>query len=397
MGGTSFDACLIERGSPDVRGSVDVNHYRLAVPMVNINTIGAGGGSIAWIEHGLLRVGPQSAEVVPGPACYMRGGTQPTVTDADLVLGYLNQSALLGGRFKIDPLLAHSAIESGIAGPLGVSVAEAALGIYKIVNRNMAHAISEVSLERGYDPREFTLVAAGGQGALHAAELARELSITNVVIPRVASTFCAFGALAADLRHDYKRSFTCRLMDADLDQLRLLFEDMEQEGRADLLREGCAQADVAIVRHLEMRYVGQIFDVTVDVSTVDWSSDVHEALQELLHQQHEKEYTYRLEDAVAEVMNASVAAVGHLPELSLPLAKRHSKDTAGALRNRRRALIGQSGDYESIPIYDGTLLRPGNVLSGPAVVEEPNTTILVLPGFDIELTPVNAYVMRQVS
>jgi N-methylhydantoinase A len=397
MGGTSFDACLIDHGEPDVKGSTDVHRYRLAAPMVNINTIGAGGGSIAWIDHGILRIGPQSAEAMPGPACYMRGGTQPTVTDADVVLGYLSPRGLLGGRFKIDASLAHKAVEDVVARPLGMTVPEAALGIFEIVNRTMASAISEISLQRGYDPRDFTLVAAGGQGPLHAAELARELSIPKVIIPRFASTFCAFGALAADLRHDYKRSFTCRLTNLDVEALERTFREMERIGNSELALEGAEPSEVSMVRRLEMRYAGQIYEVAVDVSSLELSDDVAPQIQELLHRQHEKEYTYRHEGGVGEIINASLTVIGRLPEIKLPVSKRRGTAVDQAFREHREMLIRGDSEYRTVPVYDGSKLLPGNVLSGPAVIEEAHTTILLLPEFDIEVTPLSSYLMKRVS
>lgn len=394
MGGTSLDACLIDRGHPDVRGFTDVERYRLAVPMVNINTIGAGGGSIAWIDHGILRIGPQSAEALPGPACYMRGGVQPTVTDADVVLGYLNPHALLGGKFAIDASLAHRAIEAIIATPFGITAPEAALGIFEIVNRNMAHAISEISIERGYDPRDFTLVAAGGQGPLHAGELARELSIPAVIVPRFAGTFCAFGALASDLRHDYKRSFTGRLSEVDMAALERIFREMEGIGYNDLSLEGCAPSQVSLTRKLEMRYAGQIYEVAVDVSSLDLTNRPFAQIQELLHRQHEKDYSYRHESGVGEIMNAVVTVVGRLPGIKLPPGRRYASDPTHALLEHRAILMRDVGQYRQVPVYAGPKLLPGNELSGPAVVEETNTTILVPAGFELELTSPSAYLMK---
>jgi N-methylhydantoinase A len=393
MGGTSFDACLIDHGNPDMKGTADVHRYRLAAPMININTIGAGGGSIAWLDHGIPRVGPESAEAVPGPACYARGGTRPTVTDADVVLGYLNPIALLGGKFPIDHARARRAIAEAIADPLGLSVPQAALGIFEIVNRNMANAIAEISLERGFDPREFVLVAAGGQGAVHAGELARELSIPTVVVPKLASTFCAFGALVTDLRHDYKTSFAVRLTDLDPAQLEQVFRQMEEAAYADLAGEGVSRDDALVSRGLEMRYVGQIFEVLVDVTGLPLAPDVTPEILERLHRQHEREYTYRHTSGLGEIINATVTCVGRLPPI-------HSAATepcdAGehALLGERPMLFRQFGDYRPTPVYDGAHLTPGAVITGPAVVEEVNTTIVVFPGFDLELTPLNAYLMR---
>jgi N-methylhydantoinase A len=397
MGGTSFDACLIDHGRPDVKGTTDVHRYRLAAPMVNINTIGAGGGSIAWVHEGILGVGPNSAEAYPGPACYMRGGTEPTVTDADVVLGYLNPRALLGGRFPIDHRLAEQAIADGVAKPLNLTVQEAALGVFEIVNRNMANAISEISLERGYDPRDFILVAAGGQGGVHAGELSRELTIPRVIVPRFASTFCAFGALTTDVRHDYRRSFAYRLSDLDLQLLAEVLQDMERVGYADLASEGLDPEQVVVLRQLDMRYAGQVYEVQVDVSSVDWSRAEKNELEELLHRQHEKEYTYRHPDGIGEVINATVTVIGKLPPLHLPAGEPGSEDASHALSGERPMLFPGFSEYRQCPVFSGPALRPGNRLWGPAVVEEVNTTIVVFPDFEMELTPSSAFLMTRVD
>jgi N-methylhydantoinase A len=397
MGGTSFDACLIDHGRPDIRSTTDVHRYRLAAPMVNINTIGAGGGSIAWVHEGILGVGPQSAEAIPGPACYMRGGAQPTVTDADVVLGYLNPVALLGGRFPIDQKLAERAISDEIAEQLNMTVPEAAMGIFDIVNRNMANAISEISLERGYDPRDFILVAAGGQGPVHAGELARELNIPRVIVPRFASTFCAFGALTTDVRHDYRRSFAYRLRDLDLEMLAGVLREMESAGYADLELEGIGRDDVAVLRSLDMRYAGQVYEVAVDVSDVDWSRERIGEIEERLHRQHEKEYTYRHEDGVGEVINATVAVVGKLPPVHLPAQQAGGSDSSHAVAGERPVLFRQAGSHVPTPVYSGAAMLPGNRIGGPAIIEEINTTIVVFPGFEIELTPFSAFLMTRVD
>ena len=328
----------------------------------------------------------------------MRGGTEATVTDADVVLGYLNPAALLGGNFQIDAALAEKAIRDNIAGPLGMEVSQAALGIFEIVNRNMANAMGEISLERGYDPRDFVMIAAGGQGPVHAAELARELNIGTVIIPRLASTFCAFGMLASDLRHDYKRSFAFRLPEVDFNSLGDLFREMEEIGRADLALEGVDSDEVFVTRRLEMRYIGQIYEVPVDVTEVSLKDgDVRGQIEEKLHQQHEKEFTYRHETGVGEIINANVTALGRLPEVKLPELEMSGRDGSAAQLNERPMLFREYDKYRDVPVYDGTLLLPGNLIMGPAVVEEPNTTVVVFPGFELELTPLNAYILRTVS
>jgi N-methylhydantoinase A len=325
----------------------------------------------------------------------MRGGTEPTVTDADVVLGYLNPVALLGGRFEIDASLAHRAIEENIAKPLGLEVEEAALGIFEIVNRNMAGAISAVSLERGYDPRDFTMVAAGGQGPVHAGHLARELGIPMIIIPRYASTFCAFGALATDIRHDYKRSFAARLINLNAPELERVFQDMERLGYEELALEGVERDAIEVSRHLDMRYVGQVYEIPVEVSGLLLATDgVRSELEERLHRQHEKEYTYRLESAVPEIINSGVTVIGRLAPIQLPDLDRDGTDAAAAHAGIRRMLFTGAGMRRDVPIYDGTKLLPGNVVAGPAVVEEQHTTIVVPPDFTLELTPTSAYVMR---
>jgi N-methylhydantoinase A len=310
-----------------------------------------------------------------------------------VVLGYLNQESLLGGRFPFDRNLSERAIEEVVARPLGLSIPEAALGVFEIVNRNMANAISEVSLERGYDPRDFLLVAAGGQGAVHAGELAQELNVPRVIIPRFASTFCAFGALSTDLRHDYRRSFAHRLTDLDLSALAKVLSEMEDAGYADLELEGVSRSQVSVTKQLDMRYSGQVYEVSVDVSDVRWSRVGVAEIEERLHLQHEKEYTYRHTDGIGEVINATVTVIGRLPPIRIPPAEEEGSSAEHARSGQRPMLFRRIGDYVPAPVYAGHLLRPGNRVSGPAVIEEVNTTIVVFPGSEVKLTAVGAYMM----
>jgi N-methylhydantoinase A len=305
--------------------------------------------------------------------------------------------ALLGGRFPIDQKLAERAISEEIAKPLKMTVPEAALGIFDIVNRNMANAISEISLERGYDPRDFILVAAGGQGAVHAGELAKELNVPRVIVPRFASTFCAFGALTTDVRHDYRRSFAYRLRDLDLELLGGVLREMESAGYADLELEGIGRDHVTVLRSLDMRYAGQVYEVAVDVSDVDWSRERLNEIEERLHRQHEKEYTYRHQDGVGEVINATVAVVGKLPPVHLPALRAGGSDSSHAATGERLVLFRQAAEYKPTPVYSGAAMLPGNRVGGPAIIEEINTTIVVFPGFEIELTPFSAFLMTQVD
>ena len=399
MGGTSFDVCLVKDGLPDTVKNVDVCRYRVGIPMININTIGAGGGSIASLDGGeILRVGPRSAEAIPGPACYGRGGSEPTVTDASVVLGYLNPRALLGGRLELDQRAAVRAVSAAVAEPLGVTVAEAAQGIFEVVNHNMATGISEVLVERGHDPRDFAMVVGGGAGAVHAGRLAGELSIPTVLIPRVASAFCAFGGVVADLRHDYQASYTIRLADADLRRLNELFEKMEVDGRAELSEEGVAPDDVVVRRTVEMRYLGQVHECAVPIPTVTIDPSLVGEIAERFHQRHEALYTYaERETGVPELINVAVTALGKVPPIRLPDYQAGSADATAAQVDERPAYFAEHGHFVDTPVFDGSLVQPGNAFTGPAIVEEPTTTIVVFPGAGMTFDGRGFYVMTTVA
>ena len=399
MGGTSFDVCLVKDGLPDTVKNVDVCRYRVGIPMININTIGAGGGSIAWLgTGGVLRVGPQSAEAVPGPACYGRGGVEPTVTDASVVLGYLNPGALLGGRLELDQPAAEQAVRSVVAEPLGLTVEEAAHGIFEVVNHSMATGISEVLVERGYDPRDFAMVVGGGAGALHAGRLAAELSIPTVLIPKVASAFCAYGEVVADLRHDYQASYATRLADVDLDRLNTLFEGVEESGRAELADEGVAPEDVLVTRTLEMRYLGQVHECTVSIPASAIDAPMVAEIAELFHQRHESLYTYaERETGVPELINLAVTVLGKVPAIRIPEAPAGGPDATHAHVVERPAFFVEHGRYIDTPVFDGSLVQPGNVFAGPAIVEEPTTTIVVFPGSTMTFDGRGFYAMSAVA
>jgi N-methylhydantoinase A len=397
MGGTSFDVCLVENGLPDTVKNVDVCRYRLGIPMINIHTIGAGGGSIAWLDRGgVLNVGPQSAEAFPGPACYGRGGTEPTVTDANVVLGYFNPRALLAGKLAIDQAAAERAIEEKVARPADLSLAEAAHGIFEVVNHNMTMGIREVSVERGYDPREFAMVVGGGAGPVHAGRLAAELQVPVVIVPKIASAFCAFGEVVADLRHDYVSSYATPtpLREADLKRLNTLLEDMERRGRAELAQEGVGDGEVVITRSLEMRYQGQVHECSVLIGGGLIDEEGVDLIEELFHQKHEALYTYAERDeGICELINLLVTVRGTQPPLAQPELPVGTDDPAAALRDQRPVYFSEHGTFIDTPVYDGEHVRAGNVFTGPAVIEEPTTTIVVYPGSTVTLDPRGLYVM----
>ena len=295
-GGTSFDGCLVTDGQPETRSVFTVGGHRVRSPAISVETIGAGGGSIATVERGLLAVGPGSAGADPGPACYGRGGTHATVTDANLILGYINPEALLGGALALRSERAVEAVRRHVAGPLGLSVERAALGIFEVVNRNMADALRAMTLGIGRDPRDYVLVVGGGAGPVHAGMLARMVGIRRVIVPRVSAELCAFGGLVCNPRHDYRRSCASRVEHLDPARLAGLLEEMEQEGRDELHREGAAPEDIAVSRVLDMRYRDQTHETPVDVSDLDLDEEPIPALLTRFHDAYHDLYRYTQRD-----------------------------------------------------------------------------------------------------
>jgi N-methylhydantoinase A len=374
-----------------VKGS-DVERHRLGVPMVDVRAIGAGGGSIACVDAGLLRVGPESAGSAPGPACYGRGGVNPTVSDADLVLGYLSPQGLLGGSFPLDKASARRAIEREIAIPLGMSVVEASLAIFTLVNHTMVNAIREASVERGYDLREFALVVAGGCGPIHGASLAQELGISHIIVPRIASTFCAFGSIVADNRHDFSVAFPFRTKRADPRELEHLLREMEERGGSELEREGVAINDRVASWSLDMRYLDQAHECVVEISKGPLDMGSLETFENLFHETHEALYTYCDRDQQTEIVNARVTVRGRAPALRIsPIQE--SNGTAGSSHSMRSVLFEGWKDYELCPVYPGHSLKQGKTIDGPAVIEEPHTTVLVPRGATLTTEKPGIYVL----
>jgi N-methylhydantoinase A len=266
MGGTSFDAALIKNRTPLVTTEGEISRLRLALPMLNIVTIGAGGGSIGWVDEGeLLRMGPQSAGAKPGPACYDFGGELPTCTDADLLLGYLDKDYFAGGKIPLNEEKAVEAINKYIADKLKIDVTEAAAGMYHVINVNMAAGVREVSLKRGEDPRDFPLVVAGGAGPNHACMIALELEIPVIIIPKESSIFCAAGMLMSDLQHNFVRTYATLLEEVDLKKLNGLFSEMESRGIALLKTENIQKDRIGLFYSIDMRYLKQYHEVNVTV------------------------------------------------------------------------------------------------------------------------------------
>ena len=385
MGGTSFDASLVRNGEAAMYQESDIERLRIALPMLAIITIGAGGGSIGWIdEGGLLRMGPQSAGADPGPACYGRGGRRPTCTDANVVLGYLDPGFFAGGAMSLDAEAALEAIGREIGDPLGLSPEEAAAGMFRVINTNMAHGVREITVERGLDPRDFPIVVAGGAGSLHACMIAEELEIPHLVVPPTASVLCAAGMLQSDLQHDFVRSYVTGFEDLDPERLQRLVESMAAEGDAQLALEGIDPDRIEHRVDLDLRYVKQYHEVTVPIDPEAVESGDVAGIAASFHREHNRLYGYDLarEGTELELINVRVRAIGRTAKPPLPLLPGGDSDPSPALKGTRSAYVPETGRFAELNVYDGHRLRAGNQVVGPALIERTDTTILVSSAFD---------------
>jgi len=397
MGGTSFDITLTKDGVTNINKNIDFLRYRIGVPMIQVETLGAGGGSIGWIdEMGLMQMGPQSAGSDPGPACYGQGGTEPTVSDANLVLGYLNPDGLVGGRLPLDAKLAREAVKSRLADPLGLSVERAAYGMFTIVNANMVNGIRRVTVERGYDPRDFVLVGAGGATAAHITALAEEMGIGTIVLPKLASGLCAFGQIISDVKYNYMATAPLRLdNDEAYAKIDSLFNEIEAQGIAHLKDDGFARKDIDIRRSLDMRYVGQVHECTVDIGTFKVDAKSIEKIKEAFHKRHEQLYTYSERHSTVEVVNIESTVYGRV-EKPKRMAIARGKPVANALKAHREAVFSADGKRVRTPVYDGALIGAGAKIAGPAIIEEVTTTIVIQPGWVAVLDESGSYLITRV-
>ncbi len=381
MGGTSYEVCLVRNARPAIRSFWNWQHrYLVGLPMVEMHSIGAGGGSVAYVEAGALKVGPRSAKAEPGPICYGRGGKEVTVTDANVVLGYINPDSLCGGAFTLNTEHVRSAIDEQIGGPLQLETAEAAYGVYRIVNANMTNAIRRVSSQSGYDPRDFALVVYGGNGPVHAGRQAEELGITRMIVPKTSPAFSALGLLIADYVVDTVKSYITPSHGADVERITSLFAEMRVDARAQLAAAGIDAGDVHYEHSLNLCYPGQTFDISVPaVMSDDAMTDADFAATiERFHDLHEETHTYAARDEEPVLRAARLHAVGATPKPTLNLATRIDSDVEAALDHRRPVYFGAG--YVDTPVYKGERLGVGHEITGPAVIEEPFTTILLNPG-----------------
>jgi N-methylhydantoinase A len=393
MGGTSLDVSLVRNGEVHHTTESWVGDERVAIKMVDIHSAGAGGGSKARIDSlGLLRVGPESAGAEPGPACYGKGGKEPTVTDADLVLGYIPGDFFLGGEIQLDVELARKAVKK-IGDRLGLGVSEAAQAIFTTVNSLMADEITELSTKRGQDVRDFALVVGGGAGPVHGAHLAEQLGIPTVIVPRFASLYSAFGMFAMDIGRDYVRSHIAAGSAVDAGAVTRLFQEMEAEAKKDCETTGASLDDLILIRSADMRYVGQFHEVEVGgLPGGILTRDDMQTLIQAFHERHQKLYTFAMPFREVELLNLRLKAVERKAELKLGVIPR-ATGGAAALKRKRPCFFKEQGGYIDTPVYDGDTLRAGNIVQGPALIEERTTTVVIPESFACKVDIYRNYIL----
>lgn len=384
MGGTSSDVALVRNGRPTSANGMVLDGRPVQTSMLDINTVGAGGGSIAWIDSGgHLMVGPQSAGAVPGPACYGLGNVEPTVTDANVVLGVLNQEALLGGSMPIDASLSFRAVEN-LGARLGLSVAETAQAIISVVTANMARAIRVISVQRGYDPADHALTAFGGAGPLHSSRLAVELGMSRTIIPQYPGALSALGMLMTELRTDYTTTGKQLLSEENLDSIRATFMSLESQAEQWFSEEAVHGERTSLGRVVDVRYRGQNYELGVEAPNGDPDASWLEAVARSFHDAHDTRYGYRSAEADIELVTFRVEARIAVPQASFPEQEPggYEADTASAVR---KVYLPEVGDYVECPVYERSALRVGNIVTGPCVIEQYDSTTLVLPGHTAEV------------
>jgi N-methylhydantoinase A len=386
MGGTTAKAGVIHRGEALTTGAALIGGYDQALPvqlpMMDIFEVGTGGGSIARVDSsGALRVGPQSAGAEPGPACYGRGGSQPTVTDANLVLGRLGADRFLGGEMKLDVGAARRALLEHVARPLGIDAVRAAEGILRIAATAMSYAVKAVSTERGLDAAAFALVAYGGAGPLHASAIAREIGMRHVLVPRAPGHFCAFGMLFSDLRYDLVRTWFTRLADVSFDEIERVYAALIEDGKQSLAASGIRPGRVAVARAADMRYVGQEHPVTVALPPEAFRRRSREALKRRFDEEHLQRYGTCAPEEPAEIVSLRATVSGALRKPRLERIARGGRAASrSAQRGKRDVYFAEAGKTVATAVYARDELRAGNRIDGPALVEEHASTTVVLPG-----------------
>ncbi len=389
MGGTSFDASLVVNKQCVTSTDADIDRYRVALPTLDIITIGAGGGSIGWVDNGgLLQMGPKSAGSLPGPISYDRGGEKPACTDADLILGYLDPDFFAGGKYQLNKDKTLETTGKALGERLGLSAQEAAAGMYRVINMNMAQGVRQVSVERGYDPREFLLICAGGAGSIHAGEICRELEIPMFVVPSVASIFCAAGMLLGDLKHDYVRSYMTKFSGLVKDEFLELYRKMKEEAVETLVAEGIEEDKIQYMPSLDLRYIGQYHEVPLEVSIDDIYGFNLAGIKDAFHDEHNRQFGYELRDegTELEVINVRLRAVG-ITEKPHSLTGNIEEGTDSleiALKGKRLAYVPERDEMREVPVYNGDILKSNFKIKGPAIIEQVNTSVFLGESYNCE-------------
>jgi N-methylhydantoinase A len=393
MGGTTAKASLVHGGKPTIVHGFQVGGkassagkrragagFPVAIPTIDLAEVGAGGGSIAWVDSGgMLQVGPRSAGATPGPACYGRGGTQPTVSDADLVLGYFDADYFLGGKMRVHPELAREAIERHVANPLGIGADAAAAGIYEIINANMAAAVRLVTVERGFDPSEFSVIAGGGAGPAHIVEVVEEFDVRAIIIPTTPGLQSAAGLLVTDMTIDHVRTQVMEPGALDADAANALFAEMEAEGLAGMRGEGLSADAIRVERHVDARFRGQGHELSVPVGSGQLTRDDLARAQDTFRELYAQVYGIRQEYPV-QLVNFRSRIVGSVPKLELGRASAAQGGPDRAFKKSRPVYFRRVGGFIETPVYERGRLAVSDILVGPAIIEEPDSTTVVPPG-----------------
>lgn len=379
MGGTSCDVALIKDGEASFNNRIHVDGRVIALPMMDINTVSAGGGTIARVDRlGQLEVGPQSAGAVPGPACYNKGGELPTVTDANMVLGYFAETNFLGGRMVLARDKAVRAVEEHVAKPLGLSANDAAEGIVRIINVKMEEAIKAISTMRGYDLREFMLVAFGGAGPLHSSQMARDLGMKGVIVPLYPGVNSAIGLLQADVKHDYAASRLTFINELDPADAAKQFAALSEQAERELREEGFRADQITIEHAVDMRYAGQGYELTIPVPGGSVDRAALDGVRASFDETHKRLFGHHAPDELVEVVTYRVTGIGRVPEVQMPRFKSHGGTAKDAYRETRPAHF--SGETVQTPVYQRERLDVGVAITGPALIEQLDSTLVVPPG-----------------
>lgn len=401
MGGTSFDVACVIDGDPDRKMEYEVadspgqHGYAVGLPTIDVRSIGAGGGSIAWVDQGgALHVGPQSAGSLPGPVCYARGGTEPTVTDANVVLGRYNPQFILGGAMELDRDGAYRAIAEKVATPLGIEVEEAALGILSVVNSNMSYAVRNVTVEKGRDPRDFVAVAFGGAGPSHVVDIAKETGIPRILIPPFPGLTSALGVLAADIQHHYIRTVATSCDKINITSINSVYDEMRKLAEYRLARDGVASGDQRLLCEADLRYSGQAYELTMPIAVQEklTRQDIMGSA-EAFHTKHRELYGHNFPGQIPELVNLRVTGIGAVRKPKMP--KPIGDGSERALVGRRKVLWGQTQEYLDTPIYDRAHLGEGSPIEGPAIIEQMDTTTTIPPGYRGEIDRVGILVIQR--